>query len=654
MKNILWVAVLMATAIGCDKKKGPDTTGTGAPALAGFDAGTVSSSTAAHEAGAIAPQPTFADTSALWALAPANATVGLVVGDGVAGRLVGAWADSLKKLEGKPFAKKTLEQLDGLKKEAGFDVLDEGGYRAKGIDLSKGFAVFAPAAVDMPSLLVLPVGDRDAFRKTINATVEKVGEREIDKSEDIVCTVSGTRYACAKTVEQIDAAFKPHESPLAATVRALPAEKRGDVEVFVDVAKTPSAQAALVDAKPFGDFSALGGALRFNKGGMSLVGWGKGVMGPVAMMLASTPPPAEFAQSTAGATSVMRVRFDPKLFAATGTPATLPGPHGEQLSLTELLTGDVQLVTAGKGILAGALFIKVSDPGKVKPLVASLCSEAKAATELPISGLVAKEDSCSGEVSLAALKDAVGVELPPFKFRFAVTSDVLQVVLGDLDATSLNGSVASEVSGPEIRTLLTGAQTVALYSRNLDVDVSMLPKDLAAKIMAEPDVADALKMMSWSASQAYDVAAGFAVEKDGFRLELRASTFASDPPEARSALEAALDQRSSGDRAAFLTALGAIEQKFPSSLAARRAKLERLGTPIFGPLLGVAAGAGAGAAYFARATATAPRPGGFGERGAVPTESPSEGAERVGADDKAASKQGDKSNHGNKDGSAKK
>src|SRR5262249_9492618 len=216
---------------------------------------------------------------------------------------------------------------------------------------------------------------------------------------------------------------------------------------------------ALTDVRLLGDFVPIGAALRVDAVASNLVGWANGAMSPLAGMIASTPPPSDLAGLTGNATSVFRVKFDPKLIAASGAPATIPVPNGQPISLVDLLTGDIQIVTAGKGILSGAIFVKVTDPAKVKPLIAAVCAEVKKDSTVPITDLVAKEDSCSGAVSLAALKDAFGVDLPPYKVSLAVSGNLLAVVLGDVDLDSLKGSVVDEAGSAEAKAILGGPQT---------------------------------------------------------------------------------------------------------------------------------------------------------------------------------------------------
>src|SRR5262249_42812559 len=241
-----------------------------------------------------------------WNLAPADASLGFVIADGAGSSILGLWTAQLKKLQSKPFAKKTNEQIDAMRKQMPFDIFDESAYKEKGFDLTKGLAVFATPDLEKPALIVMPVGDLAAFRKTMEATTEKVGEREIDKISDTVCTTVSGRYACAPTIEQVDAAMKPHESALASAVKALPPDSRGDIEFYADAGKRPKLKEEMAEMKPFGDFNTLGAALRFGKTDVNLLGWGKGSMGPIGLMMASTAPPADLAGLAGNAVTVVR------------------------------------------------------------------------------------------------------------------------------------------------------------------------------------------------------------------------------------------------------------------------------------------------------------------------------------------------------------
>jgi hypothetical protein len=379
------------------------------------------------------------------------------------------------------------------------------------------------------------------------------------------------------------------------------------------------------DLRQLGDFTTAGGALRVDEPGMNLHLWANGALTPMASAFAAAPPPPELAGMTAGATTVLRARIVPAMLLAQAPPSMPLGGADVRTDLLDQLTGDIQVVTAGKGLLAGALMFKVMDAARVKKVVAAICEEAKKQGEqIPVSGLVAKEDSCSGELSLAMLKEAAGVELPPFKFHFSVSGNLFLVALGDLDPASLKGSVADEAGSAEAKQALTAPQSFVLWSRGMTVDLGALPKPLADKIAAEKEMSDAVALMNWSGSQVYDISLAGAIAPTGVKMTLHATSMLADVPDARAAFQAALDKRLSGDRAGYAAGMAEIEKKHPTSLAARLARLERTGTPLVGPIVGIAVGAGAGFYAMAQGMGSAPSlpitpPGGsFGEPGAAP------------------------------------
>ncbi len=610
------LALSLATGLGCEKKKAasldaaPGAATPEAPAAEGKPAGATTEATLPDV------KPKYGDTTAMWALAPTDATFGFVIADGAGARVVEVLAAGRKKLEGKPFARKAVAEIDAMRKEMPFDIFDPASFKAKGIDLSKGAAAFGNADRDKPALIVLPVGDVVEFRKLAGATTEKVGDRDVDKIKETVCTTVGARYACAATLEIIDASMKPHDSALATAIKALPAEARGDAEAFVDIKRTPQLAEEMEELKQAGDFTTAGAALRLDMTSANLHLWANGTMSPIAAMLTATPPPPELAGMTANATTVLRIKVDPRLALAQAPPSMPVGDADVRTDLLDQLTGDIQLVTAGKGLVAGALMMKVTDAARVKKLLAAICAEAKKPGQLPVAGIVAKEDSCVGEVSLAVLKEAIGIELPPFKFNFSVTGNLFVLAFGELDPATLKGSVVADAGSPEAKEALAGAQTATFWTRGLSFDVTALPKALADKALAEPDVADGIAMLNFAGSQAYDLSFAAGVTSTGLRATLHVTSMDADPPEARTAYAAALDKKLAGDSAGYLAAMTDIEKKFPGTLAGRRAALERVGTPILGPVGAAIAGGAASAFYFLKMAgegftkSTAP---GFGE-----------------------------------------
>jgi len=179
--------------------------------------------------------------------------------------------------------------------------------------------------------------------------------------------------------------------------------------------------------------------------------------------------------------------------------------------------------------------------------------------------------------------------------------------------------VLGDVVSPEAKEILGGSQTISLWSRSLDVDLSALPKKLADQIMQNPQAAEIVAMVNWFASQVSETAFGGSVTPTSTQIVLRVVTYAADPAEARAAYLSGLDKRAAGDNAGYAAALGEIETKYGGSLLARRAKLEKAGRVALGPPTAMVVAGGAFYLFKNAADATGlPIPdlgGGFGEPG---------------------------------------
>jgi hypothetical protein len=524
-----------------------------------------------------APKPKYADTAALWAMAPANATAGVVIGDGVFPRLLDATNGLSKDLAGKPWAQKVLDAVAQARKEAPFDFLDAKAWPTVGADPQKGFAIFFGPDNDEPLIAVVPITNREAFRKALDLTTEKVGDREYDgKGAKGRCTEANGRYVCGESAEKVDAAIKAHDATLAAAVKALPPEAHGDFEFYGDVARSPLLQKDMAGS-PLAKTATAGMAVRLEADGATVRVWGKGDYAEIAKLYAGAPPPPELAALTAGAQTVMRWRFDPATMTAQ-MPASMPlGDADLRVDLADQLTGDVELVTAGKGLVGGVGFVKVKDATRVKKAIAALCGQVK---QLPmIANAKVDDNGCSGDLDLTKEQP----DLPVVKVGITLAGTVIVITIGDVDVGALKGSVMGDVISAEAKEILGGAQTMALWSRSLDVDISGLPKKLVDAIKANDEMNEIITASNWFGSQVAEMAMGVNVTPTSAQAVLRLVTFASDPPEARVAYLAALDKRAAGDAPGYAAAMADIETKYAGSLAARRAKLERGGRAVLGP-----------------------------------------------------------------------
>ncbi len=608
---------LLVCALACSKKD--EKAGDAGAKAAGDKAGV----TLPVPQAPAAPKPRYADTASLWAMAPANATWGVVVGDGVFPRLVEAANGLSKDLDGKPWAKKLLDQVAQARKEAPFDFLDTKAWATVGADPQKGFAIFFGPDNDEPIIAVVPVANREAFRKTLGLTAEKVGDREYDgKGDKGRCTEASGRYVCGETAGTVDAALKSHDSALAAAVKALPPEARGDFEYYADVSKSPVLQKGIAET-PFAKTAVAGASLRLEPDGTTLRFWGKGDYAEIAKLYGGAPPPPELAGLTAGAQTVMRWKVDPATMTGQ-MPANMPaGDVDLRADLVDQLTGDFELVTAGKGLVGGAFIVKIKDAARVKKAITAVCAELK---QLPmIANPKVDDNGCAGDIDVT--KDQP--DLPIVRVGVTLAGNVVVITMGDVNPGTLKGSVTADLISAEAKEILGGAQTMALWSRSLDVDVSGLPKKLAQTLTENDEVSRIITASNWFGSQVAEAALGANVTPTGAQIVVRVVTFAGDPPEARAAYLAALDKRAAGDAAGYAAAMAEIETKYAGALVGRRAKLERGGRAVLGPPTAMMA---AGAAFYFMARgggAQTPLPlpnlgGSFGEPGEKQPEKPSD------------------------------
>jgi hypothetical protein len=285
----------------------------------------------------------------------------------------------------------------------------------------------------------------------------------------------------------------------------------------------------------------------------------------------------------------MRWKFEPSLLTAQ-MPASVPaGAADMRGDLFDQLTGDVQLVTAGKGLVGGALIAKIKDAARVKKALAAMCAELKQATA--ITNAKVDETGCAGDIDFSKQN----ADLPVVRVGIAFSGDVVLVTMGAVDAASLKGSVLNDVVSAEAKEILGGSQTMALWSRSLDVNIAALPKKLAEQLTQNPQASEIVAMVNWFASQVSEAALGASVTPTGAQMVARIVTYAADPPEARAAYLSGLDKGAAGDTAGYSAALGEIETKYGGSLLARRAKLERGGRVVLGPPTAMVVG---GAAFF--------------------------------------------------------
>jgi type IV pilus assembly protein PilA len=172
--------------------------------------------------------PVQADsTDPLWALAPADVDVALVIADRAAASVQTGLVTVVHALEQSPVTAQLAREIRESLTVAGIDLLDQAKLAAVGIDLGRGAAFFMSKT---GPVAVLPVGDR----AKLVAAVGGKSEAGVDRlKSDMVCKDLAGRYACATQAALLDQLGKGGSSPVA----SWPAELRGHIEVYASPAQ---------------------------------------------------------------------------------------------------------------------------------------------------------------------------------------------------------------------------------------------------------------------------------------------------------------------------------------------------------------------------------------------------------------------------------
>jgi type IV pilus assembly protein PilA len=541
---------------------------------------------------------------ALWAFAPAQAQVGVVLGDGVGGSVRAGLIELIRLMGARTGGREVVAMMRGeLAGELPFDILDPAAWQRAGIDLGKGAAAFIDEA-DTHTLLILPVGDRAAFRALSQAKVDTVDGREVDRLDQMMCVDAAGRYLCARDLAVIDAAVAKHDSPLAARVAGLPAELRGNFEVVADLARIPDAREGLAEAHMvFQSPGLLAIAARIGSGAVTVRFWLEAKRGEPIGTAIGNPGGDPAASLTGGAiASSFRVRLPmAMLLAQSGAPASIPIPGEVDLrkDLLDQLTGDYAFHTVGRGLLAGVLAAGVKNGGRVAEAIAALCAAGQKNAPPGVT-IEPADGGCRGSVDLTTLVPGdvqqilqLPHDLLKVDASIAVRGEVLALTTGDVPKPQ--GSPAAAAGSAGAREILGGSWHGVIWARSLDPFAGASDEIVAVfkRLMTQGPDGDQGWNLSlvgrWALAHVYEVGLAGALRDDGIHGLVQVTTFAADPPEVYQAYEAAVNKELDGDGAGYRAALADLASKHGDSLAGKQAKLIAGGTPIITGSTGILA-----------------------------------------------------------------
>jgi hypothetical protein len=505
---------------------------------------------------------------ALWELAPEGASLGIVAHDGALAHAFDLFDTLRVRSTGDaPGASAPLSTREGA--------------ATLGLDPALGLAIFAWPQRERGVLVVLPVRDRAGLRRLTASHPARRGDREVDDlGNGYLCASAGGRYLCARSLADIDAAAAPHEAALARVVARLPAEDRGDVEVFASPRQSEIAHLR-ERARPLGLLTGVTAAVRLRPDG---AGARIRLLGTLetagARGLAGAPPPAELAPVAAGAATVLRAHFD----AAALLPASSPLDARLRAELVEQLAGDVEAATSGDGVAGASLVALLRDPARVERYVKERCEGAGGSVRrYALDKITVTDHGCSARVDPALL--LLPVAIRPIPVSLAVVERRLVLLVGDAREPSAEQRAwAPLVEGDEARRALTGPAALQVFTRRPIIGPDVDPAQAFQAMIPFLDERTRSILDTWGdiGAHVYQAWLTVRVAPEGVVFAGDFTTFAVDPPAARAAYEEALVQRARGDDAAYRAALATVEARFPGTRGARRAAEVRQRAPFVG------------------------------------------------------------------------
>jgi hypothetical protein len=474
----------------------------------------------------------------LWKLAPPDTLAAVVVREGSLARLASGVQTVRDAYRQVPGAIALMAELERTMPGVGEMVLDPKQWSTFGLDLSKPAAGFF---LDGTGIVILPVGDRDAFVKTLGGASHDSGAARVDTIDDMTCKVIDDRYTCA-TDEALFAALGTG-SPLIDRVAARGEAYRGDIEFDVETPDDP-------------DFQGLYGAIILDPGAVTARArfrgntskWPPVFGGPASRVkkLAANPP-----------AGFVRLHLKGDALAASADPS--PSPFGpSQKDLVGALTGEILAYGLPGKDPAGAIEIGLADAGPVREAVAKLCPLL--ARGVPGVTASYESDHCKGTVSLRTLAQLAGNPMPiPFDqlaFDVSVADDAVIIGLG-----TGSGKGGKAVMGRAGTELLTGDWDLAWWGFGAML-TELIDPDMLQMISGE----EKLFVISglWAMLHLNEFGVGIKKTDDGLEVMLRVATQWANPHDVVAELEPLLVDAAQGkDVSAAMQALVAKHPKSP-------------------------------------------------------------------------------------------
>jgi hypothetical protein len=488
-----------------------------------------------------------ASTDPLWAFAPPNPSMALVVADGVLHPIYSGGLKALAGLEKAPGGAEIAGMIRQRARTPAGDLLDRKRLAELGVDLDKGAALFRGGGA---TVVVLPVSDGAKFAAALGAPVDG----GVASLGPLRCkTVSG-RYLCADSPQALDQAAKGGGQAQAAS---LPRELRGHLELFV------SAEEMGANNMPLDAPGGLRAAVIFERGALTarihVVGKprppldaARGSKSALAAGVADQQPTGLLLVNAAGLWKMAQAR------ATDAGEVRMPGGVSEK-DLIHALSGELIGYALPGTPLRGMARVGLTNEAPLVKLVAA-CGELAAAAPTGVSVSKAGE-KCAVSIDLTALgAPTPGIE--KVTFDVWVEGGALVVGLGDYAAKSS----ARPGLAPFARDLLEGDWTVAAWGQGTMAGGPLRADKAELEVLRRADPTGGLAL--WAIHHLSEVGVAMRVADDGVHGMFRVRTLWSNPDEVVAAVEEKAAAFAAGDTSA-IAALAEVAKKYPDSPFAR-------------------------------------------------------------------------------------
>lgn len=514
----------------------------------------------------------YAATDDIWALAPANTKVAVVIGKGAGTHVLAGLTELESSLSAHPEGAKILREMrDEMRKDMKGDVPDDllspATHKQWGLDLSLPIAFFGSSKDDI--VAIMPIADENTFMAKMGGARDPA--KGVDVYEKSVCKRVSGRYACAESAHRLDALSAGSAMP--ASIATRPASMRGHIEVYIDMQN--EADRPKLPAK-FGDYPIIHGTVRLERGGFS-THWFMPILGGDAATIETlTSVPGNLSEHVAKKrpAGYWRVRLPLGMLVPPGAaqqlaPLVITGID-PQSDVIDNLTGELLLYAMPNSKIAMALEIGAKDGKKLQPLVDFFCDSAK--KNLPAEANKALSISkngerCKAELELSQLRALLPPEFPEIGTIEVEISTSRNALTLEMYVDEDYGS-AKVVANPEGKALLTGDWHLGLWGYG--AMTSVLQPTLLREMNKLPDMTidedqrDKVLFGIWLLSHLSEVGMGAGLRRDGIHAMIRVGSQWANPKDVLRDYQKHAAALFGGDESAY-KALDKLARKSPKS-----------------------------------------------------------------------------------------